>query len=158
MSMPSIKPAIFKQHKRVRLTAGQRTSRIKIQIVNMNIAIIVCLGNIRTNEKRLRKNFRPLCAELKHLAHRRVAVYVCIRPLHIRILTRIRVANRLVNIHEVRLRLTTTRPLLTVSNIFLCRLLKRRLHQNIFYDILNLLYMRRTLGDFLFCACQNFVR
>jgi hypothetical protein len=84
MSMTGIE-AVLEQRSQLDLCAGSRPA-IKIQIVNVNVAIAMQLGNIRIYHRLEIVFLRCIRSVLEHRSHSRIAINVGVISLQITLL------------------------------------------------------------------------
>ena len=99
MAVTGVETAIFKENKWIGLAASKSTSSVEIEIVNMNVAIVMCGSDFWAKKYSLCEHLGAFSAELEHFAHGRVAINVSIATLDVRVFRSVSVRNGAVDVH-----------------------------------------------------------
>ena len=154
--MTSIK-AVFKKFQDVGLTASKGSSRVEVEIVDVNVATIVSMGVFGFHESRFCEDFRAFSPELKHFTHGRVAINVGISALHVRIFGSVRTSNSFINLHEVAFRNTDIATTFAIVSVSARSALVALVEKRLFDYVLKLFDRGNTLFDFIFCVFYNLI-
>ena len=129
--------AVAEQLQQVDLTAS-RGQRQEVQIVDVDIALAVCLGMRRIEDEHLVELLGALGAVLEHGAHRGIAVDVGVLALDI-VLERGLERQVLVHLHQSGVHLTHAGALVAVQDVLLSRAGMTAFDQHLLYGVLHLL-------------------
>ena len=146
---------MLKHLKDVGLAASQSTGCHEVEIVNMNVAMIMSIGEFWLEQAELSVFLGTFCAELEHLAHGGVAVDVCVTTLHIGIFSSVGLRNGAVNLHKFRLGIADAAALSAIFDVGLGGALEGGFHENFLDDILDLFDRWNTSLDFLLCSAGD---
>ena len=136
--------AAVKQLDEVDLAAGLG-QRVKILVVDVDVAVGVRLCDLRRDHVFVVKALRALRAVFQHRAHRGIRVDIRVFALQIRVLGRLE-GQILINFHELIVHLAQALVLRAVEDVRLRRLGVVRGDQLLLHDVLNLLDRRHGLA------------
>ena len=123
--------------------------RIKIEVMDVDVALPVGLGLFRGQQVSLVVCFGARCADLQHAAHRGVAVDVGVVALDVA-LAGVHLGDLVDGLHQTGVRLTNTGAVGAVEDVLLGGVVKAQPHQLALNDVLDLLDLRRGIGIFGF--------
>ena len=116
-----------------------RSQGVEVQIVDVDVALLVCLSVFRLQNEHLVELLGPLAAILEHGSHSSIAVYVGILPLDVR-LNGIGEGDLLISLHEPGVHLAGLAALVAVKDVRFGGFGEVLLHQDFFYDVLDVLH------------------
>ena len=135
--------SVFKQFGQIDLTAGF-CQHVKVFVVNMNIAVGVCLCHVFGQNIAVYKMLGTFGSVFEHGTHGGVCVDICVFAFQIRLFD-FRKCNFLVQLHKLVLLLPDAGPFGTIQNIRFGGCGITLGNQRLFYYVLHLFHTRKRI-------------
>ena len=136
-SVTGVKP-VLKQFLQVDLATGGGEG-VKIEVVDMDVAVVVRFGMLRLEDVHLVKDLGAFGAIFQHRTHGGVTVDIGVVPLQVAVL-RVAVGDLLVGFHQAGVHFTGPGPFGPVQDICFGGLRQTGVNQNRFDDVLDFFY------------------